>query len=82
MPFNQFQSFPSIAVLKNPPANTGNTGDSGSIPSQEDPPEKEMAAHSSILGKFHGQRSVAGYNTWGLRVRPTEYTPYFNQHYV
>ena len=30
---------------------------------QEDPLEKEMATHSSILaGKFHGQRSLAGYN--------------------
>ena len=32
----------------------------------EDPLEKEMAAHSSILaGKPHGQRSLAGYSPWG-----------------
>ena len=32
---------------------------------QEDPLEKGMATHSSILaGEFHGQRSVAGYNPW------------------
>ena len=32
---------------------------------QEDPLEKEMAAHSSILaGKSHGQRSLAGYSPW------------------
>ena len=24
-----------------------------------------MATHSSILGEFHGQRSLAGYNPWG-----------------
>ena len=30
---------------------------------QEDPMEKEMATHSSILpGEAHGQRSLAGYN--------------------
>ena len=31
----------------------------------EDPLEKEMAAHSSILpGKSHGQRSLQGYSPW------------------
>ena len=33
---------------------------------QEDPLEKEMATHSSILpGRFHGQRSLVGYSPWG-----------------
>ena len=33
--------------------------------SQEDPLEKEMATHSSILvGKSHGQRSLVGYSPW------------------
>ena len=32
----------------------------------EDPPEKEMAIHSSLLpGKSHGQRSLIGYSPWG-----------------
>ena len=35
-------------VLKNPPANAGGTKEAGSIPSQEDPPEEEMATGSSI----------------------------------
>ena len=35
------------AVVKNPPANSG---DSGSILGQEDLMEKEMATHFSILG--------------------------------
>ena len=36
----------------------------------EDPLEKEMATHSSILTwKFYGWRSLAGYNPWGQRVR-------------
>ena len=34
----------------------------------EDPLEKELATHSSILaGKSHGQRSLVGYSPWGHR---------------
>ena len=29
--------------------------------------EKEMATHSGILGEFHGQRNLTGYNPWGCR---------------
>ena len=36
---------------------------------QEEPPEEEMAAHSSVLaGEPHGQRSLVGYSPWGHRV--------------
>ena len=37
----------------------------------EDPLEKEMAMHSSILaGESHGQRRLVGYSPWGgKRVR-------------
>ena len=35
---------------------------------REDPLEKEMATHSSILpGKSHGRRSMVGYSPWGRR---------------
>ena len=35
---------------------------------QEDPLEKEMATHSSILpGESHGQRCLVGYSPWGRR---------------
>ena len=35
---------------------------------QEDPLEKEVATHSSILAwRIHGQRSLAGYSLWGCR---------------
>ena len=35
---------------------------------QEDLLEKGMTTHSSILpGEFHGQRSVAGYSSWGCK---------------
>ena len=39
------------SVVKNPPANAGDTGDTGSIPGWKDPLEKEMATHSSILAR-------------------------------
>ena len=33
----------------------------------EDPLEKEMATHSSTLGKSHGQRSMVDYSPWGCK---------------
>jgi len=36
-------------VVKNLPANAGDARDAGSIPGWEDPLEKEMTTHSSIL---------------------------------
>ena len=34
----------------------------------DDPLEKGMATHSSILAwRFHGQRSLAGYSPWGRK---------------
>ena len=39
-----------VVVVKNPPANAGDTRDVGLIPGLEDPLEKGMATHSIILG--------------------------------
>ena len=51
-------------MVKNTPADAGNTGDEDSIPVLKDPLEEEMATCSSILaGKFHGQRILVGYNS-------------------
>ena len=41
--------YPGGSVVKNLPANVGDTGDSGQSLHQEDPLEKGMAADSSIL---------------------------------
>ena len=39
---------------------------------QEDPLEKELATHSSILAwKTYGQRSLEGYSPWGRRESDT-----------
>ena len=38
----------------------------------EDPLEKEMATHSTIIaGKSHGQRNLAGYSPWGHKESDT-----------
>ena len=51
---------PGGSVLKNLPAKQKMQGRSLS---EEDPLEKKMATHSSILAwEMHGQRSVAGYS--------------------
>ena len=36
---------------------------------QEDPLEKEMATPLQLFlpGEFHGQRSLAGYSSWGCK---------------
>ena len=36
-------------MVKNPPANAGEAGDSGSVSGLERSPEEEIAVHSSIL---------------------------------
>ena len=38
---------------------------------REDPLEKEMATHSSALGKSHEQRSLVGYGPWGRKESDT-----------
>ena len=38
----------------------------------EDPMEKEMATHSSVLAwEIHGQRSLVGYSPWGCKESDT-----------
>ena len=48
------------------PADVGDTGDEGSILGWEDPLEKSMATHSSILAWRipWTERSLAGYSPW------------------
>ena len=56
-------------VVKNQPAKAG---DMSSIPGQEDPLEKEMATHSSVLDwEIHGQRSLVGCGPWGRKESDT-----------
>ena len=55
--------FPGGSVVKNLPANAGDTGDTGLIPGLERSLEEEIATHSGIPAwKSHGQKSVVGYS--------------------
>ena len=56
-------------VVKNPPANSGDITDMGSIPGLGRSPEGGIATHSSIFlpGEPHGQRSLAGFSPWGRK---------------
>ena len=75
------QGFPSGSVVKNPPANAGATKDLGSFLCWEDPLEKEIAIHSSILAwkipwteaPGHYLQSVGSQRVRNDRV--TEHTP-------
>ena len=50
-------------MVKSPLAKAGDTGDMGSIPLLGISPKKEMATIPVFLpGKFHGQRSLVGFN--------------------
>jgi len=56
-------------MVKNPPAMQETWVQSLG---QEDPLEKGMATHSSILaGEFHGQRSLADYSSRGSKESDT-----------
>ena len=59
--------FPGGSVIKDLPANAGDTGDSGSIPGLERFPWRRKWQSISVFlpGKSHGQRSPVGYSWWG-----------------
>ena len=62
-------AFPSGSVVKNPPVNAEDAGDTGSITGWDDPLEEGTETHCSILAcRIHGQRSLVGYSPWGRRV--------------
>ena len=51
-------------MVKNPPAGAGDTA---SISESEDPLEKQQPTPVFLPGKSHGQRSLAGYSSWGRK---------------
>ena len=52
-----------VLVMKNPPANAGDTRDAGSIPELERAPGRRKWQPTPVFlpGKSHGQRSLAAY---------------------
>ena len=62
--------FPGGSVVKNLPANAGDTGDKGSIPRLGRSPWSRKWQPTPIFlpGKSHGQRSLTGCILWDCRV--------------
>ena len=61
--------FPGGSVVKNPPASAGNVI---SIPGREEPLEKEMATHSSILAwEIPWTEETGGLQSMGLQKSQT-----------
>ena len=57
-------------MVKNPPANAGDTEDADSIPgSERSPGVGNGNSFQSVFlpGKFHGQRSLVGYSPQGCK---------------
>ena len=64
----------SGSVVKNLPANAGDTGDAGSVPGSERCPEGEngnLLEYSCLKKKSRGQRSLEGYNPWDRKESDT-----------
>ena len=59
-------SLPDVSVVKNPPANAGDTADTGSIPGSGRSPGGEHGNPLQFLpGESHGQRTRWDYSPWG-----------------
>ena len=61
--------FPGGSVVKNPPANAGDTGDTGSIPGSGRFPWRRKWQPTPVFlpGESHGQRSLVGYSSWDYK---------------
>ena len=59
-----YRAFYVVLVVKNPPANAGDTRDAGSIPSVRKIPWKRAQQSTPVFlpGESHEQRSLAGYS--------------------
>ena len=62
-----------LLMVKNLPANAGDTRDTGLIPGVRKIPwsRKWQPASVFLPGKSHGQRSLAGYSSWGHKESDT-----------
>ena len=67
-------------MVKNPPANAGDTGDAVLIPSQEDPLQEKMATHSSTCLENPMKRKAWQATVHGLakELDTTEHTENLN----
>ena len=67
------EGFPGSTVVKNLPANAGDTADSDLIPGSGRSPGggNGNTLQYSCLKKSHGQRSLEGYGPWGHKESDT-----------
>ena len=73
-----------VQLGKNPLVNAGDARDVGSIPGSGKSPGEGNWQHFPVFlpGKFHGQRSLAGYSQWGhnqLDTTEHEHTHIFGE---
>ena len=68
----RLRGFPGSAVV-NLPANAGDARDKGSIPGLGSSSRVGNGNPPPVFlpGKFHGQRSLAGYSPWGRKESDT-----------
>ena len=68
-----YKGFPDGIVIKNPPANAGDTRDAGSVPEWGSSPGRGHGnpLQYSCLENPHGQRSLAGYSPRGRKESDT-----------
>ena len=61
------RGFPAGSMVKNPPAKTGDTGDSSFDPWVGKIPWRREWQPTPVFlpGESHGQRSLVGYSPWG-----------------
>jgi len=73
-------------VVKNPPANAGDTEETVSIPGLGRSPGGGQPTPVFLPGELHGQRSPVGYSPWGHkeldRTEVTEQTEHTCTHHM
>ena len=74
------QASQAVPVVKNPPANTGDTRDASWLPGLGRSPRVGIPAPIFLLGKFHGQRNLPGPSPWGCKESyTTAYYPHLSK---
>ena len=70
-PLDTLKGFPGDSVIKNPPANARDAGDTGLTAGSGRCPwkRKRQSTPVFLLEKSHGQRGLAGYSPWGFKNR-------------
>ena len=71
---SELMGFPRGLVVQILPANAGDAGDAGSIPGKISWRRTSQPTPVFLPGESYGQRSLAGYSSWGRKSDMTEAT--------